>query len=215
MTLVTPEYVLPGVFDNLPNQWSVNGSLWTLPVELRLYFIVGFLGLFGVLSHIRLFNVVLTLSLIYFLVFPESVWHHLCPFKPYLVLSFAMGSFAYVNRSKQWINLKILLLLAGLSVLAFYKNVLGLYDYLSLLTLAVLVLYVGLHMPVALPKLDRYGDFSYGLYLYAFPLQQLTVTYFGEGKPLTVMVVSLCSALFLAVLSWFVVEKPIMDLLRK
>jgi len=214
LTLVTPEYVLPGVFDNLPNQWSVNGSLWTLPVELRLYFIVGFLGLFGMLSRPRLFNAVLTLGLIYFLVFPELVWHHLCPFKPYLVLSFAIGAFVYVNRAKQWINLKTLLILVCLLAVTFYKNVFGVYDYLSLLTLAVLVLYVSLHIPVTFPKLDKYGDFSYGLYLYAFPLQQLSVTYFGEGKPLTVLVVSFGGALSLAILSWFVIEKPTLRLVR-
>ena len=45
------EYLLPGAFKTNPFPNAVNGSLWTLPVELRLYVAVAILGVCGVLAR--------------------------------------------------------------------------------------------------------------------------------------------------------------------
>ena len=42
---------LPGVFEELPRSGGVNGSLWTLPIELLMYFYVAVLGIAGVLCQ--------------------------------------------------------------------------------------------------------------------------------------------------------------------
>lgn len=57
-------------------------------------------------------------------------------------------------------------------------------------------------------NLGRYGDFSYGTYLYAFPVQQLIVK-FGGGSmaPLKLFLLSAPMSLLVGALSWFLVER--------
>ena len=55
-TLIDLRYTLPGVFEDNPSN-AVNGSLWTLPVEMRMYILVAIAGLLGVLRHRMLFNI--------------------------------------------------------------------------------------------------------------------------------------------------------------
>lgn len=73
-------------------------------------------------------------------------------------------------------------------------------------------------VPWHLPKLpERMGDWSYGLYLYGFPTQQV-VAHFDVAKSLSLpgyVVVCTIASLTLAALSWFVVERPALAFERK
>jgi peptidoglycan/LPS O-acetylase OafA/YrhL len=65
----------------------------------------------------------------------------------------------------------------------------------------------------------RWGDFSYGVYLYAFPVQQMVMS-MERRQPRWMafpLYVGICSAitLGLAMLSWFFVEKPMLKLKKK
>ena len=70
-TLVDLRYTLPGVFADNPTN-AVNGSLWTLPVEMRMYVIVALAGLLGVLRRRLLFNVAAVAIVAIYLAWPES-----------------------------------------------------------------------------------------------------------------------------------------------
>jgi peptidoglycan/LPS O-acetylase OafA/YrhL len=74
------------------------------------------------------------------------------------------------------------------------------------LPLAYLVLWLGCRLP--LQGLFRRNDISYGVYIYAFPVQQLTATTVlaRHGIILDLAAVSVFTAVP-ASLSWFVVEK--------
>ena len=55
----------------------------------------------------------------------------------------------------------------------------------------------------------RSGDYSYGLYVYAFPLQQFMIALLGtNASPLPVLLLSAAATFPLAILSWHAVEKP-------
>ena len=54
----------------------------------------------------------------------------------------------------------------------------------------------------------RMGDYSYGTYVLAFPIQQLLVWRFGIGDPLLLFAATMAVTLPLAALSWHLVEKP-------
>mgnify|MGYP006914780188 FL=1 len=57
------------------------------------------------------------------------------------------------------------------------------------------------------------GDYSYGTYIYAFPIQQL-VAHWGVRDPFVNIAIALPITLICAVLSWKFIEKPALDLRR-
>jgi peptidoglycan/LPS O-acetylase OafA/YrhL len=77
---------------------------------------------------------------------------------------------------------------------------------------AYLVLYLGF-LPSRLAGFARHGDFSYGVYIYAFPVQQLVTALLGGRTVWWVnAALSLPGVVALAALSWHLVEKPALRL---
>lgn len=75
LSLVEIHYTLPGVFHSLPYRDVVNGSLWTLPVEFRLYLLIGLIGVLGLLGRQRWYLwIVLGLVAVTLLVTVETRW---------------------------------------------------------------------------------------------------------------------------------------------
>jgi len=64
-------YRLPGVFMENPRARGVNGSLWTLPVEVRMYVLVALLGVAGALRKRIVFNIAALLIVAWYLLLPE------------------------------------------------------------------------------------------------------------------------------------------------
>jgi peptidoglycan/LPS O-acetylase OafA/YrhL len=83
------------------------------------------------------------------------------------------------------------------------------------LTLPYLVIYVAhLRIP-AIANIGKAGDFSYGLYIFSFPLQQLMMQWWGQDLSLGgFMAISLVTSGIFAALSWYLVEAPAMRLKR-
>jgi peptidoglycan/LPS O-acetylase OafA/YrhL len=77
---------------------------------------------------------------------------------------------------------------------------------------AYLVLYLA-SLPSRLSGFARYGDFSYGVYIYAFPVQQLLVAWMGGRVPVLLLAaMALPIVVVLAALSWHLVEKRALSL---
>jgi peptidoglycan/LPS O-acetylase OafA/YrhL len=91
------------------------------------------------------------------------------------------------------------------------KTGIAIVPYLLALSYSTLVV-AALPWPL-LTHWGRFGDFSYGMYLFAFPVQQSIVHFAGPNLPLAANV-ALCFAitLVLAVLSWHFVERPALAL---
>ena len=64
-------------------------------------------------------------------------------------------------------------------------------------------------------KLLASGDYSYGMYLYAYPIQQLIVKLVGPGKPLLAFAGALVLIPAFAAFSWHAVEKHALKLKPK
>jgi peptidoglycan/LPS O-acetylase OafA/YrhL len=82
-----------------------------------------------------------------------------------------------------------------------------------LLCLPYLVLYIG-QLPVKqLCNLgDKYGDYSYGLYIYAFPVQQTIAHFIPKINPIQMFTLSLPVTFVLAFISWWLIEKKALSL---
>jgi peptidoglycan/LPS O-acetylase OafA/YrhL len=97
-----------------------------------------------------------------------------------------------------------------LGVSAYFR----LLDYSFPLIGAYLIAYLGTSAPFNLGNAARFGDLSYGAYLYGWPIEQLVRFYLGDGAHWwAVFCISFPLALALGFVSWHLVEKPAMRLL--
>jgi peptidoglycan/LPS O-acetylase OafA/YrhL len=211
---VTPgwemRYRLPGAFAANPVPHDVNGSLWTLPVELRLYAAVLVAGITGLLARPIAWLLVLSALLVLLVLRPE--WFPMPALDSVtkdLLLLFALGSLAYVWRNAIPVSLAV----AAVAMLLVVLNPAGLArGILMLPLLAYLVLVAAYHPWLSWPAFNRVGDYSYGVYVYAFPIQQILVERIPLIEPLPLFALALPATLAVAVLSWHCVEKPALGL---
>lgn len=198
-------YNLPGVFSGNAYANAVNGSLWTLPIELRAYIFLTLLGVTGLLRFHHGSNLVLAVLVILFLI-PE--WSSIVTRnedKWRLFLFFVFGAAFYVNR--KYIPIGIL---PAVVLLALYVGTAA-FPKLHALIFVVLVSYISLGIALVryFPNLDpgRVGDFSYGVYLYAFPVQQTLVQLLPGLNGWWLTVWASIFTVMLAAISWFLVEQ--------
>lgn len=208
------QWTLPGVFENSSLNNSINGSLWTIPFEVLGYLVVAIIGLLGMLKYRKVVLILFILSIyskeyLKMYVPVDIPWVYLPSFFD-LFPFFAVGMLMYSYRDKIVLNkwyasIAILMLLISLKFGGFVDafTIFGAY----------LIMYFAYNKKIRLNNFSKYGDFSYGIYIYAFPIQQ-TVTYFfkGEISVLLNIAISLPVTILLAILSWHLIEKPALKL---
>ncbi len=204
---------LPGVFLDNPWPGGVNGSLWTLPIELYMYCMVMFMGVLGILKHRTTFNVV-TMLLCLGLFALQQGWINVdivLVKHAGLVMAYIAGVFFYVNR--ELIPLNMAMLTLTIAALFLLHGTMA-WPVVQVFGFAYIVLFVSLYSGVKLPNIDQWGDYSYGLYIYAFPVQQLLVKYITTS-PIELFLYSTLITIPLAILSWKYIEKPALKLKGK
>ena len=210
-------YDLPGVFADNPHPNAINGSLWTLPIEFTLYGFVALLGSIGVLSRGKSMIVVL-LALFFFNFHAVDLSHFhgreffymsSSLFAQFAVF-FCMGSAFYLYGERIVLSGMVSVALSLLFLMSFRTPS----GYLvSCLTIPYVVMYIAFADIPFLHDFGKFGDFSYGMYVYAFPVQQTFVHFFrAYSTPLRLFVVSFLTTLCLAALSWHFIEKPVLKL---
>lgn len=210
------QYELPGVFQDIPAH-AVNGSLWTLQHEVRCYAVIALLGFLGILRPRVMAAIFLCLTAILAYMAwhgdhtPEKLfsvrWMKLY-FAVHLAFLFCGGAMIYllrqfVPRHVGFLTFCVLLVIFSTRLPAGWGTIL--FDFAMIYS----VIYLGFLRVPLLPKFGYFGDFSYGLYLWAFPMQQLTLHLMQGAKTpfVTFMLVSFAASLACAVLSWHLVEK--------
>ena len=206
-------YELPGVFVNIPVANSVNGSLWTLALEAYAYLMVIVFGLLGLLRNRNLFNVVAVMLVLIYL--KEPAGFLLVPgewdtplFMP--LVGFLLGALVYANRSHIQCRLRYVVL-----ALAIYYVFRDSAFHRVLFTVAVgyCALAVGFHPKLQLNALLK-NDYSYGIYVYSFPIQQMIVALVPNEPPLLHFLFAGICIVPLAMASWHLLEKPALKLKR-
>lgn len=181
-------YELPGVFQSVPVPNVVNGVLWTLRLEFTFYLVL-------MLIRARL-ALVTALG-----AGCAAVWLYM--------------TFAHPDWAQEQVT-RIVFLGARNGLLFFAGSALYLVRWKTPVWLAGVSLaafpFVGpLALPTAVLGLARPGklsaDLSYGIYIYAFPVQQVLAAW-GRLDIMTAVL----AVLPFAVLSWFLVERPAMKL---
>ncbi|MEO8304690.1 MAG: acyltransferase [Betaproteobacteria bacterium] len=213
LTFVELHYSLPNVFATNPYPHAVNGSIWTLPTEVAMYVALAVLGCIGLMRRSFVTILAATLAIGWFGWTPElraapPLYFKvlLADYTVHLALWFFLGSTLWVWRDRIRYRSD-----AAVALVALLWATEGTPAGLVLLHGAVpyLVIWTA-GLPVGwMNRFGRRGDFSYGMYLYAFPVQQTLAMYGGARWPIAVyFAASFVITLVCAVASWYCVEHP-------
>lgn len=213
-------YDLPGVFIDNPHPNAVNGSLWSLRLEFTCYLAVVVLGIAGMLRRRELIVIlIVAVSMLAGAVaLSEHIPAQLLIFLRYLTL-FMAGAFFSVSGicamdwgrpSTRAAAVVMFIVVIGASAFGAWGSII-----FSLL-LAVPVLVFALNPLPGVASIGRFGDMSYGLYVWAFPIQQLVIDRMNNAlTPSTLTVVTLILTMPVAALSWWFIERPALSLKRR
>lgn len=200
---VTLAWQLPGVFAHNPVPNTINGSLWSLGLEVRWYAYLGVLALLGVVARRWLFTAVG----LAFLAFAAWEWSQGKP-DPlgYRALSMVFMAGALVAQWREHVRVSHLGMAAFVAACALSHGT------PAFMPLAVAAIAYGSYwFAYALPILpwSKRIDYSYGLFLYAFPVQQALLSLWPQMGPLELTAYATLLSLGLAALSWHLLESPL------
>ncbi|WP_195911031.1 acyltransferase family protein [Streptomyces kaniharaensis] len=226
------QWGISGLLDHNPHAGAFNGSIWSLAYEVLCYLVVALFAAAGVFRRAR-WTMVLLVAGLYAFMFSLAVdYHHLqapiyaktgmsawtLPFLGWIApeqlipvgFMFGLGALAELYRKKLPIND-----IAGVAALAVFLASCryGAFTVVGLPAFAYGLLWLAARMPHPLTKVGTKADLSYGIYIYAFPIQQcLTLWQVNRHGYTVYCALSVVLATVAAFLSWHLVEKPSMRL---
>jgi peptidoglycan/LPS O-acetylase OafA/YrhL len=189
----------------LPN-W-LNSSLWSLRYEVFCY---GLIAAFGMLRGVRwpvVSPLVLAVALAgQMLLVAGGHGGSITETTLRLVACFFAGSTLFVARDRLPFSP---LLAAGAALVLLTAARAGGFRYLLPLAGGYLLLFLAIWPALGLQRFGRYGDFSYGLYVFAYPIQQAIMQVAGPAISIGVFfLLAFTPTLLLAALSWHFIEAP-------
>jgi len=210
-----PVYSLPGVFVDNVYPVAVNGSLWSLPVEFLMYLVFPVVLVLSRLlktnALVVVFTIVLCIVSIYALRIAPSqptfvaYGTALAPVLDTAPYFFLGGVFA-VTRLHQTLNPAVGMFMVG-AMLFFQPESPALAESVLYLVAPYCVLSFATAASPVLSRAGRFGDPSYGIYVYSFPIQQAVVHFIPNVTPIGNTLISFPFIVAAAYASWYLVEK--------
>lgn len=222
--LVSPE--VPGTFHSLPLP-ALDGSMWTIKNEFRCYLLIAILGSSGLLQR-RNFSLALTLALysvatvllLYNYQMREGLAHKIVfaaigdPSIAIMLTAIFMSGVCF-RLYREQIEFRPEFLIASAALLCFSI----LRSELIELVVGSLGTYILLWAATSmkstiLQNINNRYDFSYGTYLYAWPIATLILWFFRAHisiQPAELTVVTMILATIAGAISWYIIEKPMLS----
>jgi peptidoglycan/LPS O-acetylase OafA/YrhL len=216
--VLLPVWDLPGVFRTNPGP-GVNGSVWSLPIEVAAYVGLALLGPLLVLRGQR--RLILAGATAGAILVAVAVTRYVLPHPMVVGLAYLLnqtflvffiaGGLLYSGRDRVPMRLPLFgLAMVGLLVALLAGVMIPVFVFLS-----YGVIYLSTRRGPVLQRFTRLGDPSYGIYIYAYPIQQLFAhlrlapnewVLFAEATVVSVVV---------GYLSWHLVEKRALEFARR
>lgn len=211
------QYELPGLFLDNPFPKIVNGQLWTLPFELACYILLAGIALLKIFKHRMLLLAFMAgLYGLQVLKMFMEIYHPSGEAATggfhgrTLLMVFTAGLFIYRFRDKIPFSARLFVVASVISLLLLAVPPHG--DRFVALPIAYMTAYLGLLNPRK-NKIVLSGDYSYGMFLYGFPIQQAVASMGPQMHEWYInLAISLPCATVFAVFSWWVIEKPALGL---
>jgi peptidoglycan/LPS O-acetylase OafA/YrhL len=84
-----------------------------------------------------------------------------------------------------------------------------------LFSIAFCTFYIGFRSLKVLYPFNNLGDYSYGIYIYAFPIEQLVAYFFNGISPLGIIAIATPITIGISAASWHTIEAPALTLRSK
>lgn len=202
-------------YAQLHGAYDWNGSAWTLMYEFFAYIVIGLLGLFGVLAYRWLAGAIA----VTFIVLNAAQWMGAGnvgqvfrlfqdPFMLMFLAPFAFGMLFALYPGKIPIDDRLAVLAILIAITTYGLggwNIFGQYAFMYFL------MWLAIRLP--LQNWEKFGDLSYGIYIFAWPVMQFAA-YFDVQRFgwLVYHLVIVVVVHILAFTSWHLIERPAMSL---
>jgi len=222
IALAPIENALPGVFTDNPFPNAVNGSLWTLRYEFLAYLLLPLFYEMGKRFEKRkilvftvpeiLLLIIYVASEVHLVSLPEAIEKFVS-----LFTYFFAGILVNELHAEHWVDSQVACL-ALLAMMIFHNEENPLFTVLFPFLLLVFVVGFCFCESARFANIFSKNDLSYGIYIYAFPIQQCVVMFGKEifnSNVFFSFIISLLITIPFSILSWKFIEKPALSFGRK
>jgi peptidoglycan/LPS O-acetylase OafA/YrhL len=202
-------YELPGVFEHLPVSGVINASLWSMPWEIWMY--GALLLLFLVRGLGKTFPILLGIILCIY-AFADVGFIEA---GKYGSIAARLVAFFFVGVAMELYAARIIIssrVLAIFTMLFLAVSIVTRSTVLLPEWLAYVVMFVAYAPSLVVRRWSTGPDFSYGIYIYAYIVQQLLVWMLGPHPPLLNALLAVVLTLPVAAASWYGIEAPALAL---
>jgi peptidoglycan/LPS O-acetylase OafA/YrhL len=211
-TLNFVQPTLSGVFENNHLQ-AVNGALWTIKIEIMFYILVPLIGYISVkrkkiFIYLIIYIVAILYSLIMIWLFNNTnneIFLKLEKQIPSQLAFFISGALIY-HFYKEFKTKIILIFTISIIVLYIHHNITNIYP-LYPISLAVFIISFATQLKY-LGNLSKFGDLSFGIYIWHFPIIQIFINYHLFNNLYFGLTIFILILLSIALISWHFIEKP-------
>ncbi len=208
---------LPGVFASNPVVQIANGPVWTLKYEVLAYVAILILFSFGVVQRRAAFatfcGAFFIASIVAVQSFDVHAAAHTLTGNPWANLfrfgsCFLFGALCFVFRDK--VKLNGYAVLVGFCA-AYLLRTLHVYEIIAILAFGYAILWLSLVPSGKIRCFNRLGDYSYGIYIWHWPMIQTIIAFNPDISTGWLFVLSASVILPVSALSWHLIEKPALN----
>ena len=210
-SIMIPYHNLPGVFANNIYGSTVNGALWTIPVEFACYIMLFICYKLNFKSAKKMMILFIVSIICYF-----SLYHFKSSFlitttRPIIIFIFSALLFFIDNKSNKQ---PIIFSIIGIILLCMKNSIC--YDLFLIICLPIILVYISKNILVKNKIFELLGKISYSIYLVGFVIQQSIISiYGGKMNPnLNFILSALCATIIGFIINYFY-EKKLKKLVDK